>query len=109
MHCLKCGQKIPDHDAFCDTCLEDMAKYPIQPGTVVKLPNRPATAVSKKRNIRRKRPIKPEEQIATLRSRCRWLTFFLVLAILAALLAATGLLFMLGLLDGVSIPGLNIG
>lgn len=109
MHCLKCGRKIPDNDSFCDTCLEDMAKYPIQPGTVVKLPTRPATAVSKKRNIRRRRTIKPEEQIAVLRRRCRWLTFFLIIFILATLAAGAGLLFQFGLLEGLSIHGLKVG
>ncbi len=105
MHCLKCGRKIEDTDAFCADCLEDMAKYPIQPGTVVKLPSHPVTISAKKRPSRRKKSLKPEEQIASLKLRCRWLTILLILAIVTALLALGGMLWMLGWLDKVSIPG----
>lgn len=108
MHCLKCGRKIEDNESFCPDCLADMAKYPIQPGTVVKLPTRTATISTKKRPTRRRKPLKPEEQIAALKKRCNWLTVLLILAILAALIGLAGILWLLGWLDQLSIPGIKL-
>lgn len=108
MHCLKCGRKIEDTEAFCADCLADMAKYPIQPGTVVKLPSHPVATSVKKRPVRRKKLLKPDEQINVLKKRCRCLTVLLVLAIITALFALGGMFWLLGWLDKVSIPGIDL-
>lgn len=108
MHCLKCGRKIEDTEAFCADCLADMAKYPIQPGTVVKLPSHPAATSVKKRPVRRKKLLKPDEQISALKKRCRCLTVLLVLAIITAFFALGGMFWLLGWLDKVSIPGIHL-
>lgn len=99
MHCLKCGRKIDSDESFCPSCLADMEKYPVQPGTVVKLPSHSVDIPTKKRSSRRRKPVKPEDQITALKKRCRWLTILLLLAILAALIALAGMLWLLGWLD----------
>ena len=68
-----------------------MAKYPVKPGTVVKLPSHPVVAAAKKRSFRRKRIHNPEDQLAALRTRCRWLTLALIIAV-AALLVVSGMM-----------------
>ena len=45
--CLKCGKKIEDKAAFCNSCQEDMSRYPVKPGTVIHLPKRQALAEKK--------------------------------------------------------------
>ena len=48
MQCMKCGREIPAGQVFCEDCLTDMAAYPIKPGTVVTLPNRPKQTTTRK-------------------------------------------------------------
>ena len=83
MHCMKCGQDIPYGQVFCDRCLEVMDKYPVKPGVVVQIPNRPVTAVQKKSGIRRRNLLTPEEQVKRLRKRVRILSLVLTLFIAA--------------------------
>lgn len=92
MHCMKCGRQVEDSHSFCPDCMEEMAKYPVKPGTVIKLPNHPVAAPVKKR----KRIPKPEDQIAALRrSRRR-----LMLALMFSLMLLLGMsLFALILLE----------
>ena len=53
MQCMKCGREIPAGQVFCEECLAEMAEYPVKPGTVVTLPNRPKqTAVKKSTSFR---------------------------------------------------------
>ena len=47
MQCLKCGSKIPSTDVFCQSCLENMAAFPVRSDAVVQLPVRPAVEVEK--------------------------------------------------------------
>ena len=48
MQCMKCGREIPVGQVFCEECLAEMAAYPVKPGTVVTLPNRPKQVQTKK-------------------------------------------------------------
>jgi len=86
MYCLKCGRQINTEQAFCQDCLLEMEKYPVEPGTVVQLPQRPSGTPYKKPPRRRSQPL--EEQVAALTRRARILAALLVaVTIIAALLA----------------------
>ena len=62
MQCMKCGREIPAGQVFCEECLAEMADYPVKPGTVVTLPNRPKQAAPKKAANHRP-AVTPEEQV----------------------------------------------
>ena len=36
MKCVKCGRDTDQ--TFCESCRDDMARYPVKPGTIVQLP-----------------------------------------------------------------------
>lgn len=81
MQCLKCGREIPVGDVFCQECLVVMEKYPVKPGTPIRLPERQESASQKKQAPRRP-AMPPEEQAKRLRRRLR-----LVSALLAVVMA----------------------
>ena len=83
MQCMKCGREIAAGRVFCESCLTDMEKYPVKPGTPVQLPSRKVAAPVKKQPARR-RP-SPEEQLVKVKKRFRVVS--VVLALLVALLA----------------------
>ena len=91
---MKCGKKLGSSQVFCDECLEMMEKNPVKPGTVVKLPNRPVVSMTKKRPLHRRYFWNAEDEIDTLRSKLRWVTFALVIAILG-FLACLAVIFLL--------------
>ena len=96
MHCLKCGRKTEDPHVFCPDCLIEMEKYPVMPGTVVRLPQHHSAPVDKKRQ-RIYHPFqKSADQITMLRNRTRWLAAALIITFLCFLAAA---FFALWLLD----------
>ena len=66
MNCMKCGRDIEEPQVFCPSCLADMEKYPVRPGTAVLLPQRLETPTLRKVLVKRK-PISPEEQVKRLR------------------------------------------
>ena len=74
MHCVKCGRKTEGEQVFCQLCLEDADKYPVKPGTPIQLPHRAPELPVKKKPGKEKPELKPEERIARLRRRVRWLT-----------------------------------
>lgn len=82
MHCLKCGRETDEGQVFCQECLLDMGKHPVDPNEVVLLPQRPAAPAAKK--PARRRTIPPEERIIHLKIRIRLLTVLLLLVTLAA-------------------------
>lgn len=82
MHCLKCGRETDEGQVFCQECLLDMGKHPVDPNEVVLLPQRPAAPAAKK--PARRRTIPPEERIIHLKRRIRLLTVLLLLVTLAA-------------------------
>lgn len=65
MNCIKCGRECDSNQAFCSHCLDQMAKSPVNPNVVIKLPNRPDP--SQKKPVPRKRVRTPEEQIRRLK------------------------------------------
>ena len=85
MGCLKCGRDTISEQVFCVDCQLEMEKYPVLPGTVVRIPEHKTASSSRKQP--KKRTIPPEEQVKTLKKRCRLLLILLiaVTAIAAAL------------------------
>jgi hypothetical protein len=88
VNCLKCGVKTQDDHAFCDSCLEVMARYPVKPGTVVQLPRRSRFA-EQRRAVRRKPEPEPEEQIIAQRRIIKWMA--ITIAVLVLLLCICGI------------------
>jgi len=84
MHCMRCGREIADDRVFCPECLAEMDRYPVKPGTTVRLPQPSATQPQRKQAPRKKQPA-PEETILRLR---KLLRFFVVLWLVTLLVAA---------------------
>lgn len=95
MRCLKCGRDIGDEQVFCEECQNNMVQYPVKPGTPIQLPHRQAAPITKKKQPRRKKTLKPEEQILKLRHSIRLLTLALIGALIAFVLAALATLYLL--------------
>ena len=72
MNCMKCGREIAEEAVFCESCLEDMRKYPVKPGIAVQLPGKKDAPVPRKSHTRRRQPPTPEEQIQMRLERARW-------------------------------------
>jgi hypothetical protein len=89
MSCLKCGQEVSAGQIFCDTCLADMERHPVKPGTPVIIPKRSKPLPSKRTH---KRLQKPEDLIAAQRQIIGWLITAVIILILAVA-ALTFLLF----------------
>ena len=85
MKCLKCGQTLSTEQLFCDSCLKDMDRHPVDPGTPLVLPTRSRTLPVKRPH---KRMLLPDEMIAKQKKTIRRL---IVALILTALLAATAI------------------
>ena len=81
MNCMKCGRETRGEDVFCQDCLTEMEKYPVDPGTVVLLPRRKESAAVKK-SQKRHTP-SSEELIAGLRQQKMALLFLLMVCIIA--------------------------
>ena len=104
MHCMKCGRKTGESHAFCDECMEEMKKYPVKPGTVIRLPERRTTPVDKKRHQKYLPFRKAADQITMLRNRTRWLTVALIVTFLCFLAAAFMVMWLLEWHKYISIP-----
>ena len=100
MSCLKCGQEVAVGQVFCDSCLADMEKHPVKPGTPVIIPkqNKPLPS---KRNY--KRAPKPEELIAAQRQFIGWLLATIVILILAIAVLSITVLHLKGKLNDLSL------
>ena len=79
MYCMKCGRELDKEQAFCEDCLLEMEKYPVNPGIAVHLPIRREAPLARK--TPKKRTVNPEEQIARLKKRIWFLTGALVVTI----------------------------
>ena len=79
MQCMKCGREIPVGQVFCEECLAEMAAYPVKPGTVVTLPNRPKQAASKK-TLTHRPTVTLEDQIKKQSKTIRALSWLLTLS-----------------------------
>ena len=79
MLCLKCGRETENEQAFWLECQKEMAKYPVDPNTVVHIP------VQQKNSSKKpvKRRLVPEEQIRLLKRRSRVLTGLLLACLIA--------------------------
>ena len=84
MNCMKCGRETENENVFCRTCLQEMEKYPVRPGTPVQIPRRKEISVIKK-TPKRHVP-SPEEQIKMLRQRVGILIVMLAVCIVAIIL-----------------------
>lgn len=89
MQCMKCGREIPVGQVFCEECLAEMAAYPVKPGTVVTLPNRPKQTGGKKSQNHRP-SVTLEQQVKRQGKIIRALSWLLTLS--TALLIAVGAL-----------------
>ena len=81
MNCMKCGTEIENGNVFCESCLEDMSKYPVNPGTRILLPNHPTPEAAKKQPIKR-RPPTAEEKLKKTQHVLKWVTVTLVVSLL---------------------------
>ena len=79
MSCLKCGQEVSAGQVFCDSCLADMEKHPVKPGTPVVIPKRSKPLPSKRTH---KRLQKPEDLIASQRRLIGWLLTTVIILLL---------------------------
>lgn len=77
MHCLKCGREMEEGQVFCQDCLLDMGRHPVDPNAVVFVPKRGTSNNPKK--TPRKRQRSPEEQIQKLKRKVRLLTAVTIL------------------------------
>ena len=77
MHCLKCGREMEEGQVFCQDCLLDMGRHPVDPNAVVFVPKAGTSANQKKSP--RKRQRSPEEQVLKLKRKVRLLTVLTVL------------------------------
>lgn len=94
MNCIKCGRETVSEQVFCPDCQLEMEKYPVQPGTIVQLPNRKELPV--RRNVPKRRSVPLEEQVRILKNQVRNLTIaLLVAATLAVLLAKPAIQYMM--------------
>lgn len=84
MKCLKCGREQETEQVFCQNCLLEMEKYPVNPNATVHLPLRKESS-SRKLQPRR-HILSPEVQIRILKKRL-WLLTGILVVILALLLA----------------------
>ena len=104
MNCMKCGREILADQAFCETCLADMQRHPVNPNTPVVLPKHTAAPVSVKKPVRKK-TVPLETQIQVLKHRVRLLTVLLVaMSLLAALLVYPAVKY---LMEDHFLPGQN--
>ena len=89
MNCLKCGRETTDDHVFCDSCREEMQRYPIRPETAVILPKRKKEVPIKKTRHHGRGPVSPEDQIRRLKHQRSWLFSLLLACILCFAAAVT--------------------
>ena len=93
MHCLKCGREMEEGQVFCQDCLLDMGRHPVDPNAVVFVPKSGASVNQKK--TPRKRQRSPEEQVLKLKRKVRLLTVLTVLlfVLVAAMIFTVALVY----------------
>ena len=81
MHCLKCGRESDEKQVFCKSCLDEIDKYPVKPGTSVYIPPPPVEQPEKKPiNAPRRRTLEEKNQQLQLVVRILlWLLAVLIL------------------------------
>lgn len=102
MACIKCGRETGSDAVFCDACVSEMKKYPVNPNIPIVLPSRSPGAV--KKPVRRK-TVSHEEAVSILKGRIRLLCILLTaVSILAALLIYPAMKY---LMEDRLLPGQN--
>ena len=86
MNCMKCGRETDDNNVFCQNCLLEMEKYPVQPGSVVLLPRRKESSVVRK--TPKRHFYSADEQIRLLK---KWVLILILL--LTAAVTAIAIMF----------------
>lgn len=86
MQCMKCGKVTAGEKAFCDSCLEVMEQYPVNPSTPLPTP-RTETA-SQEKKAARKRPPSAEETISQLKGLIKFLLATLAILVVILCLVA---------------------
>lgn len=81
MSCLKCGRDTEEEAVFCESCLLDMRRHPVRPGTPVMLPSRDSVPVKR---VPKRRAVPPEEQLKSMKRRVRIYASLWFLTMLAA-------------------------
>ena len=89
MSCMRCGKNTEGKAVFCPECLEDMARHPVKPGTLIHLPARPAEHPRKASN--KKRELTVEEQLVNAQNLTQAL-FITTMCLLGALIITSILL-----------------
>ena len=84
MNCMKCGREISEDQAFCQECLEAMERYPVRPGTYIRIP--PRKDYEDIKQPRRKKELTPEEQLHKLQEKVRWLSIAVVALLATSIL-----------------------
>lgn len=46
--CMRCGREIEEGQVFCQDCLKEMSRYPVDPNTVVQIPLRKESVTGKR-------------------------------------------------------------
>ena len=105
MNCLRCGRETSEDHVFCDSCREEMEKYPVHPGTAVLLPRREREAPPKKPRHHARSAPSAEEQVKKLRRQRRRLS--VIVAVLAVLLVLSSLALIYKLQEKPVRPGQN--
>ena len=95
MSCMKCGRDTEEGRTFCTECLVEMEKYPVRPGTVVRLPEHKDVPVEKKKHRHIYSFQRNADRITTLRVRSRWLTFAFLFTLVCFLIVAFLLVYVL--------------
>ena len=103
MNCLKCGSEMKDSGVFCETCLADMANYPVKPNITVQIPRRPSAPVAKKKAKKSRFP-RPEDHIRHLKRVRNWLIALLIASLLAFAASSALVVYLLTWEDG---PGIG--
>lgn len=108
MNCMKCDRLIAADQVFCEQCLEEMARYPVNPNTPVILPHREEAQVVK-RSTSFKRTRKPEEKVSALKKAVIWLSVAVVVLVISLSLLVTAMVRMILDAKNTQPPGQNYG
>ena len=93
MNCLKCGRETDQ--TFCECCREEMARYPVKPGTIVQLP-RDRAASSPRNNQDWRNGTSLETQIENQKRSIRRLRGAVVVLALLLVVMGAGVFWLLG-------------
>lgn len=108
MQCMKCGREISGGQVFCQECLEEMEKYPVDPDVVVTLPSASGTAKAQQSAKHpRQRTKKTAEEKARRLERWLRITCWSLVVSVSLLVGAGGLIYSLLTEEEKPLPGQN--